>query len=129
MSNLEEGYAEVEAFIADAHRFLEEHGGPTVPAFEAIGERMKPLAARPDLELLRDGASLPGNWIYSEPEGLTLMLSTFPSTTAVHTHGAWYSVLSVDPATTVTVATTPPAVDVHGVPNPALEPRLRPPNA
>ena len=47
----------------------------------------------------------------------------------VHAHGAWYSALSVDPAATVTVATTPPALNVYGVPNPALEPRLRPPNA
>lgn len=89
MGNLAEGFAAVEAFIADAHAILEEHGGPTVPAFEAIGERMKPLVKRTDLEDLRDGSPLPGNWIYSEPDGLTLMLSTFPTTTAVHTHGAW----------------------------------------
>ena len=89
MGKLGEGYAEVEAFIADAHRILEEHGGPNEAAFEAIGRRMQPLAKRTDLEDLRDGAPLPGNWIYSEPDGLTLMLSTFPTTTAVHTHGAW----------------------------------------
>ncbi len=89
MSNLGHGIAAVDAFIADAHRILDEHGGPTVAAFEALGERMKPLARRRDLEDLRDGSPLPGNRIYSEPDGLTLMLATFPSTTAVHTHGTW----------------------------------------
>ena len=89
MTDLGPAIAAVDAFIADAHRILDAHGGPNEAAFEALGERMKPLAARKDLELLRDGAPLPGNRIYSEPNGLTLMLATFPATTAVHTHGTW----------------------------------------
>lgn len=89
MGNLNDGFAAVEAFIADAHRILDEHGGPNEAAFEALGRRMQPLAQRKDLEDLRDGSPLPGNWIHSEPDGLTLMLSTFPETTAVHTHGTW----------------------------------------
>jgi len=89
MTDLGPALAEVEAFIADAHVILDEHGGPNEAAFEAIGERMKPLARRNDLEALRDAAPLPGNRIWSEPNGLTLMLATFPSTTAVHTHGTW----------------------------------------
>lgn len=89
MGTFPQAYAAVEEFIADAHRILAEHGGPCEAAFEAIGHRMKPLVQRNDLEDLRDGSPLPGNWIYSEPDGLTLMLSTFPETTAVHTHGAW----------------------------------------
>jgi hypothetical protein len=79
----------VEQFIADAHAILEEHGGPCPPAFEAIGERMRPLVKRRDLEELKAGSPLPGGRLYSEPEGLQLMLAEFPSTTAVHTHGTW----------------------------------------
>ena len=89
MADLAAATAAVEAFIADAHRILDEHGGPNEASFEAIGERMKPLAQRDDLEQLRDDGRLPGNWIWNEPNGLTLMLATFPTTTAVHTHGTW----------------------------------------
>lgn len=79
----------VESFIADAHAILERHGAPVEAAFEELGERMKPLAERDDLELLRDASGLPGNRLHSEPEGLQLMLASFPETTAVHTHGTW----------------------------------------
>ena len=60
----------VESFIADAHSILERHGGPVEAAFEELGERMKPLAERDDLEMLRDASGLPGNRLHSEPEGL-----------------------------------------------------------
>ena len=89
MTDLGPAMQAVDEFIADAHRILEQHGGPNEAAFNAIAERMKTLARRTDLEELRDAAPLPGNRIYSEPDGLTLMLATFPTTTAVHTHGAW----------------------------------------
>ncbi len=79
----------VESFIADAHEILERHGGPIEAAFEEIGERMKPLVKRTDLEELRDGSGLPGNRLHSEPDGFQLMLASFPQTTAIHTHGAW----------------------------------------
>jgi hypothetical protein len=79
----------VEELIADAHSILEQHGGPNEAAFEAIGERMRPLVKRGDLEELKAGSPLPGGRLYSEPEGLQLMLAEFPGTTAVHTHGTW----------------------------------------
>ena len=79
----------VDELMAEAHAILERHGGPVEAAFEEIGERMKVVAGRKDLEELRDASPLPGNRIYSEPEGLQLMLASFPQTTAVHTHGTW----------------------------------------
>ncbi len=89
MTDTAAGMAEVRQFFADAHRILDEHGGPGEAAFEALGIRMKALAERDDLEALRDASPLPGNRIHGEPDGLTLMLATFPTTTAVHTHGTW----------------------------------------
>ena len=86
---LDGAFEAVEKLIAEAHAILERHDGPCETAFEEIGVQMKPLAGRRDIVELRDGSPLPSGYLYSEPDGLQLMLSTFPSTTAVHTHGTW----------------------------------------
>ena len=78
---------EIQRFISDAHEILDRRGGPVKEALLEIGEKMKGLVARDDLEEIRDNS--PNRRLYSEPGGLQLMLATFPDITAVHTHGAW----------------------------------------
>ena len=77
----------IQQFIAEAHEILDRRGAPVKEALEEIGERMKVLTARDDLEQLKEQAG--GGRLYSEPDGLQLMLAQFDDTTAIHTHGAW----------------------------------------
>jgi predicted metal-dependent enzyme (double-stranded beta helix superfamily) len=77
----------IEQFVAEAHEVLERHGGPSQPAREEIARRMQRLVESVDLEAERERAGR--KLLYSEPDGLQLMLSEFPEVTAVHTHGAW----------------------------------------
>ena len=47
----------------------------------------------------------------------------------VHAHGVWSPALTVLASATVLVTADEPVLDAEGPPSPALEPRLRPPNA
>ncbi len=59
----------VDDLMAEAHAILKRHGGPVEAAFEEIGERMKVVAGRKDLEELRDASPLPGTASTVSPRG------------------------------------------------------------
>src|SRR5690606_12997054 len=87
--SIDEANVAIKDTIHDIHVILERHGEVSDQSLAAVGERMKELAQRDDLEEVYEAAAARGERLFSEPDGLQLMLSHFPETTAIHTHGAW----------------------------------------
>jgi predicted metal-dependent enzyme (double-stranded beta helix superfamily) len=87
---IESAVVEMQQFIDEVQVILVKNGNPpSEQTLAEIGERMKGLVRRDDLEELHQKAQAEGRRLFSVPDGLQLMLAHFPATTAIHTHGAW----------------------------------------